>query len=85
MLGAEHLQATHGNSSTGGAIAIKIADNHNISYIDIRSAYLDALPLYRMSYKGCLTVDGEHENSNGMAIIAKSIAKVVAKWQNKLF
>lgn len=63
----------------------QIADNHNITYIDIRSAYLDALPLYRMSYKGCLTVDGEHENSNGMAIIAKSIAKVVAKWQNKLF
>jgi lysophospholipase L1-like esterase len=67
------------------AINRKIADNFNITYIDIRSTYLNALPLYRMSYQGCLTIDGEHENGNGMAIIAKSIAKVVAEWQNKLF
>jgi hypothetical protein len=32
-----------------------------------------------MSYQGCLTIDGEHENNDGMAIIAKSTAEVVAE------
>lgn len=67
------------------AINRGIAESFNITYIDIRSAYLNALPIYRMSYQGCLTIDGEHENRNGMAIISKSIAEVVAEWQNKLF
>lgn len=63
----------------------KIASDLNITYIDIRSAYLNSLPMYRMSYMGCLTVDGEHENTNGMAIIAKSVATAVARWRNDIF
>jgi lysophospholipase L1-like esterase len=58
----------------------QIAIRLNVSYIDLRGAFLSALPNYRLSNEGCLTIDGEHENENGMAIIAKSIARLLVDW-----
>ena len=62
------------------AINQQVAAAFNISYIDIRLAYLEALPSYRLAYSGCLTVDGEHENDNGLRIISKLIAQAVFDW-----
>lgn len=58
----------------------QLAVQLNISYIDMRSAFLSYLPSYRLAYEGCLTIDGEHENANGMTIIAKSVAKQLFDW-----
>ena len=49
----------------------------NVTYIDIRKAYLSQLPSYRLAYSGCLTIDGEHENDNGLRIISKLVAKTI--------
>ena len=59
-----------------------IALQFDITYIDIRQAYLEQLPSYRLAYAGCLTVDGEHENDNGLRIISKLVAKAVFDWIN---
>ena len=58
----------------------KIATETNIKYIDLRSAFLSALPVYRLSYAGCLTQDGEHENENGATIMARHYANTVVEW-----
>lgn len=58
----------------------RIVADHNATYIDLRKAYLDFLPSYRLGYEGCLTVDGEHENSNGLTIISKLLAKTISDW-----
>lgn len=62
----------------------KIAAEYNISYLDIRKNYLEFIPSYRFFYKYCLTVDGEHENENGLGIIAKNIANILFEWIPKL-
>lgn len=62
------------------AINRQIAIQFNISYIDLRSAFLSSLPQYRLANEGCLTIDGEHENENGMTIIAKSVASLLVDW-----
>ena len=62
------------------AINQDIANSFNITYIDVRSAYLSQLPFYRLTYGGCLTVDGEHENTNGMQIISKLFARAIFEW-----
>jgi hypothetical protein len=58
----------------------KICTAYNIAYIDLRKAFLSEIPWYRMVDSGCLTVDGEHENRNGMTIVAKAVAKTVIRW-----
>ena len=58
----------------------KICTAYNITYIDLRKAFLSEIPWYRMVDSGCLTVDGEHENRNGMTIVAKAVAKTVIRW-----
>jgi lysophospholipase L1-like esterase len=58
----------------------QIAIRLNVSYIDIRGDFLSSLPNYRLANWGCLTIDGEHENENGMTIIAKSVAKLLVDW-----
>jgi hypothetical protein len=58
----------------------KICTAYNITYIDLRKAFISEIPWYRMVDSGCLTVDGEHENRNGMTIVAKAVAKTVIRW-----
>lgn len=58
----------------------QIAQETNIKYIDLRSVFLSALPVYRLSYTGCLTQDDEHENQNGATIMARHYASAVVEW-----
>jgi lysophospholipase L1-like esterase len=57
-----------------------IAEKLGIQYMNIRQAFLDALPAGRKVYSGCLTTDGNHENNNGAVIVAKIFAEVLYNW-----
>lgn len=58
----------------------KICTAYNISYIDLRKSFLSEIPWYRLVDSGCLTVDGEHENYNGMTIVARAVADIIVHW-----
>ena len=45
-----------------------------VSYIDIRTRFLEAIPSWRSKYRGWVTVDGEHPNDRGTWIEAKLFA-----------
>jgi hypothetical protein len=46
----------------------QLASKLGIPYMNIRKAFLEALPRGRVQYWGCLTTDGNHENGNGAVI-----------------
>ena len=46
---------------------------HN-PHVHVHQAMEDALPAMSFGYSGCLTVDGEHENARGAAVVAKHFA-----------
>ena len=52
----------------------------SVSYIDMRQAFLEALPNNYYGYMGCLTIDGEHENENGSIIVAKMFSDQLLSW-----
>ena len=58
----------------------EIAYQHNISFLDIRSALKNAIPVTQMSYAWCVTIDGEHENIAGTEIVAQLFAKTIRGW-----
>ena len=60
----------------------EIAGNFNIPYIDMRQAFLDAIPSNYYGYSGCLTIDGEHENENGAVIVSKMFTSQILSWLN---
>ena len=66
------------------AINRKVAENHNVSYIDLRDNFQRAIPFYRLSHSGCVTSDGEHENENGTKIVARLFAGELYKWFRSL-
>lgn len=78
----ERLSASSKSSMLDEYVEInqKICTAYNITYIDLRKSFLSEIPWYRMVDSGCLTVDGEHENRNGMTIVAKAVAKTVIRW-----
>ena len=43
----------------------------------VHQAMEDALPAMSFGYSGCLTVDGEHENARGAAVVAKLFASAL--------
>jgi hypothetical protein len=55
---------------------------HNLPYIDVRRAFLDATPWLRFGFKGCLTADGESESEEGSMIVAKLFAETILGWLN---
>ena len=60
-----------------------VASAYNVPYVDIRQAFLDAIPHWHIYYKNYLTTDGEHENEAGTNIIASMFAmfaSALAKW-----
>lgn len=57
-------------------IALKLG----IPYMNIRQAFLNALPPGRVVYSGCLTTDGNHENENGAIIVAKIFSETLYEW-----
>ena len=57
-----------------------ITKSYNLPYIDMRRAFLDALPFSYYGYEGCLTIDGEHENERGTIIVAKLFAESLSNW-----
>ena len=56
-----------------------------IPYINLRNAYYEVLPSYRLAYDECLTTDGEHPNSNGAYVTAKNLAIVLDGWLSELY
>lgn len=58
----------------------QMANRLNVSYIDLRAAYKELLPPYRMAYDGCYTIDGEHPNSNGAQVTAKLLSQQLLVW-----
>ena len=61
----------------------KVAIKFGVDYMDIRQAFLDAIPYYWPFAKGYLTVDGEHENNVGSGIVAKHFADAILKYLHK--
>ena len=58
----------------------RIAYQHNITFLDIRSALQHAIPVTQLSYAWCVTIDGEHENIAGTEIVAKLFANAIRDW-----
>ena len=58
----------------------QMAHSLNVSYINLRAAYKELLPAYRMAYDGCYTIDGEHPNSNGAQVTAKLLSQQLLVW-----
>lgn len=61
-------------------INLEMATWMEIPYINLRKAYYEVLPFYRLAYDECLTIDGEHPNSNGAYVTAKNLAIVLDGW-----
>jgi hypothetical protein len=55
---------------------------HQLPYIDVRRAFLDATPWYRWGFRGCLTDDGENGSEEGGHIVAKLFAETIFGWLN---
>ena len=58
----------------------QVGHDHSVPYIDMRQAFLDAIPNNYYGHKGCLTSDGEHPNENGVKIIAKKFSETILTW-----
>ena len=57
-----------------------VASYPSVPYIDMRQAFLNAIPRTYYGYMGCLTIDGEHENENGSIIVAKMFSDQLLSW-----
>ena len=57
-----------------------VANYPSVPYIDMRQAFLNAIPRTYYGYTGCLTIDGEHENENGSIIVAKMFSDQLLSW-----
>jgi hypothetical protein len=51
-----------------------LCDAANITYIDVRRAFVDLAPRYRLGFRGCFTDNGQHENDRGARIAAREFA-----------
>jgi hypothetical protein len=58
----------------------EIADLTGIPFINVREAFLDAVPWYQLCYRYCVTYDGEHENERGTRIVARLFADALRPW-----
>lgn len=58
----------------------KISLDLNLTYIDLRQAYLDAVPSYHKGFRHCVTVDGNHPSENGAYINAYKISQTLLEW-----
>lgn len=58
----------------------QLAKGLNVTYIDLRKAYLEAIPSYHMGFRHCVTVDGNHPSTNGAYINAYHISKTLLDW-----
>ena len=53
------------------AINSRVAAHYNVTYFRTRDAFFDAIPLGWPSSEGYLTLDGEHHNGAGVAIVSR--------------
>ena len=58
----------------------QVAADHDVPYIDMRQAFLDAIPKWWVFGAGWITDDGEHPNDQGSAIEASLFAKMINQW-----
>ena len=57
-----------------------ISSLYNITYVDIRQAFLERTPKHNLIYKHYLTVDGEHENEAGTDLVAFLFSQILNDW-----
>ena len=58
-----------------------VALEYNVTYVDIRHAYMKVLPFYHWMYSfGFVTVDGEHANERGAQIVANNFGDALRPW-----
>jgi hypothetical protein len=60
-----------------------VATKLQVPYIDVRSALKKSVPFYRLSGSGCVTLDGEHLNSRGVAEASYLFAQAIYDFVNK--
>ena len=61
-----------------------VAKELNVPYIDVREAFLNAIPTYWHFLHGYVTIDGEHENERGTQMVAKMLADALRPWLRSL-
>lgn len=68
-----------------GAINKALCEGHNITYIDVRSAFLRIQQTtMRQGFRGCLTDNGQHENDRGATVVAREFAAaLLSSYQRK--
>ena len=57
-----------------------VAGKYDIPYIDVREAFLRAIPSSQWWYCGFVTVDGEHLNERGTTIVSLLFAETIKNW-----
>lgn len=57
----------------------EVAEDLEVPYIDVRSAFIDAIGDWEYN-NGCLTSDGEHPNNNGAIVEANLFSYVINEW-----
>lgn len=62
------------------AINVKVTNDYNITYIDVRTALQNAIPYYWIFNSGYVTKDGEHFNDRGTLVVAQLFATTIDNW-----
>mmetsp|Transcript_12874 Transcript_12874/g.17554 ORF Transcript_12874/g.17554 Transcript_12874/m.17554 type:complete len:165 (+) Transcript_12874:168-662(+) len=62
------------------AVTQNITLSNGIDYMDLRKAFLSAIPNTWQSCEGLLTSDGEHPNEKGTQLEASILAEQINKW-----
>ena len=57
-----------------------VAEANSVPYIDMRAAFLNAIPFWWLLPSGVVTVDGEHPNDTGTGIEAQLFAATINAW-----
>ena len=56
------------------------AAEFSVPYVDLRRALMDYIPCTQLAYAWCVTLEGEHLNSRGVAIQARMFADTLRPW-----
>ena len=77
-----HFKNKNGMLDAYRTLTRNAAQEAGVPYIDMRAAFLKAIPNWWLFYAGIVTVDGEHPNDKGASIEAKLFANQINAWYN---
>lgn len=61
----------------------RVCEEADITYIDLRKAFQEALPSVWLFSRWYVTSDGEHPNEKGTQIIADAFGGLLSQWLRK--